>query len=199
MVSREININKRGKEVNSMKKIFAIILCAFVICSFAILGVSAASALTAPTVTLTDKTLSWTTVENAASYDVYSGDTLIATVTGTSVDLSGYLVKSGTYFVTVVAKPASNATSYTKSAPSTMISLQVAGDGFIKQILTEVGDGVGSFVPSVAGAAVSTFDVIFINKDTGELSILGVLIITAIILGAGFGIWKWIKSRARVG
>lgn len=58
MVSREININKRGKEVNSMKKIFAIILCAFVICSFAILGVSAASALTAPTVTLTDKTLS---------------------------------------------------------------------------------------------------------------------------------------------
>ena len=89
MFSREININKRGKEVNSMKKIFAIILCAFVICSFAILGVSAASALTAPTVTLTDKTLSWTTVENAASYDVYSGDTLIATVTGTSFDLYG--------------------------------------------------------------------------------------------------------------
>lgn len=182
-----------------MKKIFAIILCAFVICSFAVFGVSAASALTAPTVTLSEKTLSWSAVDNADTYDVYSGETLIATVSGTSIDLSGYLVKSGTYFVTVVAKPSNTSSTYTKSAPSSTISLQVAGDGFIKQILTEVGDGVGSFVPAVAGAAVDTFDVIFINKDTGELSILGVLIICAIILGAGFGIWKWIKSRARVG
>lgn len=181
-----------------MKKILAIALCVVVMAAFAILGISAATALTAPVVTLTDKTLSWTAVTKAATYDVYSGDSLIATVSSTSIDLSNYLTKSGTYFITVVAQPSKTDAESLKSAPSTTVSLQVSGDGFIKQILGEVGDGVGEFVPSVAGAAVSTFDVIFINPDTGEMTILGVLIICAIVLGVGFGIWKWIKHRAKV-
>lgn len=182
-----------------MKKILAISLCVVIMAAFAILGISAATALTAPVVTLSEKTLSWTAVTNAATYDVYSGESLIATVSGTSIDLSGYLTKTGTYFVTVVAQPSKTATDYTKSAPSTTVSLQVTGDGFIKEILGEVGDGINNFVPSVAKTAVSTFDIIFINPDTGEMSILGVLIICAIVLGVGFGIWKWVKSRARFG
>ena len=81
-----------------MKKILAISLCVVVMAAFAILGISAATALTAPVVTLTDKTLSWTAVPKAATYDVYSGDSLIATVSSTSIDLSNYLTKSGRIF-----------------------------------------------------------------------------------------------------
>ena len=58
----------------------------------------------APTISLSNSTLTITAVDNATSYAIYSNNTLLTTITTTSVDLSTLITTAGTYTIYAIAK-----------------------------------------------------------------------------------------------
>lgn len=76
----------------------------------------------APTISLSNSTLTITAVANATSYAIYSNNALLTTITTTSVDLSTLITTSGTYTIYVIAK----GTGYADSEKSNEVSYEVS-------------------------------------------------------------------------
>ena len=76
----------------------------------------------APTISLSNSTLTITAVDNATSYAIYSNNALLTTITTTSVDLSTLITTAGTYTIYAIAK----ATGYVDSEKSNEVSYTVA-------------------------------------------------------------------------
>ena len=76
----------------------------------------------APTISLSNSTLTITAVTNATSYAIYSNNTLLTTITTTSVDLSTLITTAGAYTIYAIAK----ATGYVDSEKSNEVSYTVA-------------------------------------------------------------------------
>ena len=74
-----------------------------------------------PTISLSNSTLTITAVANATSYAIYSDNTLLTTITTTSVDLSTYFTE-GIHTIYAIAK----ATGYADSEKSNEVSYEVA-------------------------------------------------------------------------
>lgn len=98
----------------------------------------------APTISLSNSTLTITAVANATSYAIYSNNTLLTTITTTSVDLSTLITTGGTYTIYAIAKaanyqdsPHSNEVSYTveQAMPvkGDLINLDMTGSGTTSQ------------------------------------------------------------------
>ena len=77
----------------------------------------------APTISLSNSTLTITAVANATSYAIYSNNALLTTTTNLSVDLSTLITEAGTYTVYAIAK----ATGYADSEKSNEVSYVVSG------------------------------------------------------------------------
>ena len=75
----------------------------------------------APTISLSNSTLTITAVANATSYAIYSDNTLLTTITTTSVDLSTYFTE-GIHTIYAIAK----ATGYADSEKSNTVNYEVA-------------------------------------------------------------------------
>ena len=75
----------------------------------------------APTISLANSTLTITAVDNATSYAIYSDNTLLTTITTTSVDLSTYFTE-GIHTIYAIAK----ATGYADSEKSNTVNYEVA-------------------------------------------------------------------------
>ena len=84
--------------------------------------VNLASQLSAPTISLSNSTLTITAVDNATSYAIYSDNDLLTTITTTSVDLSTLIKTAGTYTIYAIAK----GTGYVDSEKSNEVSYTVA-------------------------------------------------------------------------
>ena len=84
--------------------------------------VNLASQLSAPTISLSNSTITITAVDNATSYAIYSDNALLTTITTTSVDLSTLITTAGTYTIYAIAK----ATGYVDSEKSNEVSYTVA-------------------------------------------------------------------------
>ena len=80
----------------------------------------------APTISLSNSTLTITAVDNATSYAIYSNNTLLTTITTTSVDLSTLITTAGTYTIYAIAK----ATGYVDSEKSNEVSYTAASPGY---------------------------------------------------------------------
>lgn len=80
----------------------------------------------APTISLSNSTLTITAVDNATSYAIYSNNALLTTITTTSVDLSTLITTAGTYTIYVIAK----ATGYVDSEKSNEVSYTVQPSGY---------------------------------------------------------------------
>ena len=80
----------------------------------------------APTISLSNSTLNITAVDNATSYAIYSNNTLLTTITTTSVDLSTLITTAGTYTIYAIAK----ATGYVDSEKSNEVSYTAAEQGY---------------------------------------------------------------------
>ena len=94
--------------------------------------------LEAPTISLNGNLLSSSTVPHATSYAIYSNNTLLTTITTTSVDLSTLITAAGTYTIYAIAK----ATGYVDSEKSNEVSYTVAEQGYsvsCSQFETEAG------------------------------------------------------------
>ena len=78
----------------------------------------------APTISLSNNTLTITAVDNATSYAIYSNNALLTTITTTSVDLSTLITTAGTYTIYAIAK----ATGYVDSEKSNEVSYTVASE-----------------------------------------------------------------------
>ena len=78
--------------------------------------------LTAPAITLTGKTISWTAVEHADGYEVYEGTNKVASPTTTSYTITQTAV--GTYEYTVYATSTDTA-NYSKSEASNSVEYKV--------------------------------------------------------------------------
>ena len=76
----------------------------------------------APTISISNGTLTITAVDNATSYAIYSNNALLTTITTTSVDLSTLITTVGTYTIYAIAK----ATGYVDSEKSNEVSYTVA-------------------------------------------------------------------------
>nr|DAE14583.1 MAG TPA: hypothetical protein [Siphoviridae sp. ctrzs15] len=76
----------------------------------------------APTISLSNSTLTITAVANATSYAIYSNNALLTTITTTSVDLSTLITTAGTYTIYAIAK----ATGYVDSEKSNEVSYTAA-------------------------------------------------------------------------
>lgn len=76
----------------------------------------------APTISLSNSTLTITAVDNATSYAIYSNNALLTTITTTSVDLSTLITTAGTYTIYAIAK----ATGYVDSEKSNEVSYTAA-------------------------------------------------------------------------
>lgn len=74
-----------------------------------------------PTISLSNSTLTITAVDNATSYAIYSDNTLLTTITTTSVDLSTYFTE-GIHTIYAIAK----ATGYADSEKSNTVNYEVA-------------------------------------------------------------------------
>lgn len=89
----------------------------------------------APTISLSNSTLTITAVDNATSYAIYSNNTLLTTITTTSVDLSTLITTAGTYTIYAIAKATgyvdsekSNEVSYTAASPGYNLTINYNGD-----------------------------------------------------------------------
>ena len=80
----------------------------------------------APTISLSNSTLTITAVDNATSYAIYSNNALLTTITTTSVDLSTLITTAGTYTIYAIAK----ATGYVDSEKSNEVSYTAASPGY---------------------------------------------------------------------
>ena len=96
--------------------------------------------LAAPTIAITDDTLTITAVTNATSYEVYVNGTYKTEITTNTLDLTGLNLEAATYEITVKAK----ADGYTTSDASTVVSYTVeattVGAYLVDQVV--VGDYV---------------------------------------------------------
>ena len=111
--------------------------------------------LNAPTISLSDSTL---TITNPAtngnfvtSYKVYDGETLVATVTTTTVDLSAYITTAGTHTITVKAA----GTNFVDSAASNSASFVVVARYSITPTLTNVTAASGNATDIAEGETVT--------------------------------------------
>ena len=99
---------------------------------------TAITALATPSISLSGDTLTIGNVANATSYAIYSNNTLLTTITTTSVDLSTLITTAGTYTIYAIAK----ATGYVDSEKSNEVSYTVAEQGYsvsCSQFETEAG------------------------------------------------------------
>lgn len=85
-------------------------------------GVTQVTQLEKPTISLDGSIVTITAVTNATKYQVLTGSTVLATITGTSIDLSQYLTTANTYTITVRAF----ANGYVASTKSASVSYTVA-------------------------------------------------------------------------
>ena len=76
----------------------------------------------APTISLSNSTLTITAVDNATSYAIYSNNALLTTITTTSVDLSTLITVAGTYTIYAIAK----GTGYVDSEKSNEVSYEIS-------------------------------------------------------------------------
>lgn len=93
----------------------------------------------APTISLSNSTLTITAVNNATSYAIYSNNALLTTTTTTSVDLSTLITTAGTYTIYAIAK----ATGYVDSEKSNEVSYTVAS-GYSVTVTGVVEETLGS-------------------------------------------------------
>lgn len=118
-----------------MKKILTVILS--MVAALAVCGAAACTAknktekLSAPVIELNGNVVSWQTVENAASYNVYVADEAAVSVTETSYTLTQTEVGSYEVYVTAVASEgysdsdASNKVTYVIEKPAVFTSLKI--------------------------------------------------------------------------
>lgn len=111
--------------------------------------------LNAPTISLSDSTLAITNPATngnfATAYKVYDGDTLVATVTTTTVDLSAYITAAGTHTITVKAA----GTNFVDSAASNSQSFVVIARYSITPTLTNVTAASGNATDIAEGETVT--------------------------------------------
>ena len=93
----------------------------------------------APTISLSNNTLTITAVDNATSYAIYSNNALLTTITTTSVDLSTLITTAGTYTIYAIAK----ATGYVDSEKSNEVSY-TAASGYSVTVTGVVQETLGS-------------------------------------------------------
>ena len=92
-----------------------------------------------PTISLSNSTLTITSVDNATSYAIYSNNALLTTITTTSVDLSTLITTAGTYTIYAIAK----ATGYVDSEKSNEVSY-TAASGYSVTVTGVVEETLGS-------------------------------------------------------
>lgn len=111
--------------------------------------------LNAPTISLSDSTLTITNPATngnfATAYKVYDGETLVATVTTTTVDLSAYITTAGTHTITVKAAGA----NFVDSAASNSQSFVVIARYSITPTLTNVTAASGNATDIAEGETVT--------------------------------------------
>ena len=105
----------------------------------------------APTISLSNSTLTITAVDNATSYAIYSNNTLLATIDAPSIsnfDLSGYITTEGSYTIYAVAKaanykdsPHSNEVTYTVAPAPAGYALTVEQDNLGGTLGVRKADG----------------------------------------------------------
>lgn len=93
----------------------------------------------APTISLSNSTLTITAVDNATSYAIYSNNALLTTTTNLSVDLSTLITTAGTYTIYAIAK----ATGYVDSEKSNEVSY-TAASGYSVTVTGVVENTLGS-------------------------------------------------------
>lgn len=93
----------------------------------------------APTISLSNSTLTITAVDNATSYAIYSNNALLTTTTTTSVNLSTLITTAGTYTIYAIAK----ATGYVDSEKSNEVSY-TAASGYSVTVTGVVEETLGS-------------------------------------------------------
>lgn len=118
-------------------------------------------ALNAPTISLSDSTLTITNPATngnfATAYKVYDGETLVATVTTTTVDLSAYITTAGTHTITVKAA----GTNFVDSAASNSVTVSKAGASYNVTVGSNDSANQGFYVydgTSTAGTLLATID-----------------------------------------
>lgn len=111
--------------------------------------------LNAPTISLSDSTLTITNPATngnfATAYKVYDGETLVATATTTTVDLSAYITTAGTHTITVKAAGA----NFVDSAASNTQSFVVIARYSITPTLTNVTAASGNATDIAEGETVT--------------------------------------------
>ena len=115
--------------------------------------------LEAPTISLNGNLLSSSTVQHATSYAIYSNNTLLTTITTTSVDLSTLITTQGTYTIYVIAK----ATGYVDSVKSNEVSY-IKIDNW-KCTVANLGSENPTSVTFTHEGTMPTFEEITFNSD----------------------------------
>lgn len=117
--------------------------------------------LNAPTISLSDSTLTITNPATngnfATAYKVYDGETLVATVTTTTVNLSTYITTAGTHTITVKAAGA----NFVDSAASNSVTVSKAGASYNVTVGSNDSANQGFYVydgTSTAGTLLATID-----------------------------------------
>jgi len=118
-----------------------------------------------PTISLSNSTLTITAVTNATSYAIYSNNTLLTTITTTSVDLSTLITTAGTYTIYAIAK----ATSYADSEKSNEVTYTVEETGH-KLTFSDVDSVTVNGNTVTSGYTLQNGDVIVINKQASHPS-----------------------------
>lgn len=131
----------------------------------------------APTISLSNSTLTITAVANATSYAIYSNNALLTTITTTSVDLSTLITTAGTYTIYAIAK----ATGYVDSAKSNEVSYTVSASGYSVTVNTDVVEYVackndsGHMYVKLGSAPTSSKDYNYIStSSSGARTFTGV-------------------------
>ena len=113
----------------------------------------------APTISLSNSTLTITAVDNATSYAIYSNNALLTTITTTSVDLSTLITTAGTYTIYAIAK----ATGYVDSEKSNEVSY-IKIDSW-KCTVANLGSQNPTSVTFTHEGTMPTFEEITFNSD----------------------------------
>lgn len=113
----------------------------------------------APTISLANSTLNITAVDNATSYAIYSNNTLLTTITTTSVDLSTLITTAGSYTIYAIAK----ATGYVDSEKSNEVSY-IKIDNW-KCTVANLGSENPTSVTFTHEGTMPTFEEITFNSD----------------------------------
>ena len=120
---------------------------------------TAITALATPSISLSGDTLTIGNVANATSYAIYSNNTLLTTITTTSVDLSTLITTAGTYTIYAIAK----ATGYADSEKSNEVSY-IKIDNW-KCTVANLGSANPTSVTFTHEGTMPTFEEITFNSD----------------------------------